>query len=116
MSEYRFEDLPGVVATLVEEIKGLRLAMDKHFSADAVQPKDSWMTMTEFREFHPEHPAAPTVYGWIRRGLLPHYKKGKKLFFKRSEIEDWLNDARQLTDAEYEQEAVAYINNKRTRR
>ena len=34
----------------------------------------------------PLHPAAPTIYGWVREGLIPLYKQGKGLFFKKSEI------------------------------
>lgn len=29
MSEYKFDDLPGVVATLVEEVKSLRQVIDE---------------------------------------------------------------------------------------
>lgn len=113
MSEYKFDDLPRVVATLVEEIKGLKLLVEDKLSVPQAEPKATWMTMTEFRAFHPEHPAATTVYGWVRNGLIPHYKKGKKLFFKRSEIETWLDAGRQQTEQEIEDEADAYINRRR---
>ena len=114
MSQYKFDDLPDVVATLADEIKSLRHIIDERLSVPQEEKKITWMTMKEFREFHPEHPAPTTVYGWVRNGLIPHYKKGKKLFFKRSEIEAWLNDGRQKTDAEYEAEAADYINRRRT--
>lgn len=116
MSEYKFDDLPSVVAMLVEEVKGLRHDIDLRISVPKAETAEAWMTMKEFREFHPEHPAQTTVYGWVRNGLIPYYKKGKKLFFKRSEIEAWLNEARQMTDAEYEQEANNYISKRRNAR
>ena len=114
MSEITFNDLPDVVSTLVDEIKSLRQMIDSRLSSTQPEQQTTWMTMAEFREFHPEHPAPTTVYGWVRNGLIPHYKKGKKLFFKRSEIEAWLNDGRQKTDAEYEAEATDYMNRRRT--
>ena len=114
MSNYTFNDLPDVVATLVDEIRGLKALVEsgqKNAKADNANP---WMTLKEFQQFHPEHPAAPTIYGWVRGGLVPYYKKGKKLIFKRQEIEDWLNAGRQKTDIEMETEAINYINHRRT--
>lgn len=114
MSQFTFNDLPDVVATLVEEIRGLKSLVEsgqKNAKADNTNP---WMTLKEFQQFHPEHPAAPTIYGRVRVGLVPYYKKGKKLIFKRQEIEDWLNAGRQKTDIEMETEAINYINHRRT--
>ena len=109
-----FNDVPEVLAYLVEKVDRLESLLSTTTSAAPAEKQAAWMTMAEFREFHPEHPAPTTVYGWVRNGLIPHYKKGKKLFFKRSEIEAWLNDGRQKTDAEYEAEATDYINRRRT--
>lgn len=30
-----------------------------------------------------------TVYQYVSRGILPHLKKGKRLWFLRSELEAW---------------------------
>lgn len=113
MSEYKFDDLPGVVATLVEEVKSLRQVIDERLSTPQPEPANKWMDVKELQKFLPDHPAAPTVYGWIRNGLIPYYKKGKKLSFKRSEIEEWMNSGRQLTDAEIASAAEDYVNRKR---
>ena len=113
MSEYKFDDLPGVVATLVEEVKSLRQVIDERLSKPQPEPTNKWMDVKELQAFLPDHPAAPTVYGWIRNGLIPYYKKGKKLSFKRSEIEEWMNSGRQLTDAEMASAAEDYVNRKR---
>ena len=37
------------------------------------------------------------IYGLISKRELPYYKKGKRVYFKRSEIEAWLEDGRQET-------------------
>ena len=37
-----------------------------------------------------------TVYNWKRKGLLPHYKIGKRAVrFKRSEILQWLEPGKE---------------------
>lgn len=57
--------------------------------------------------------AKPTIYGLTSKGEIPYFKKGKKLYFKRSELLDWLNGGRHKTNAEIEQEATNYIKNQR---
>ncbi len=116
VNELSFNDMPAALAYLVDKIDRLETLLESTASTAPVEKQPVWMTMAEFRAFHPEHPAPTTVYGWVRNGLIPHYKKGKKLFFKRSEIEAWLNDGRQKTDSEYEAEATDYINRRRTAR
>ncbi len=114
MSAYTFNDLPDVVAILADEIRSLRTLVESGRNTAQPDTSTTWMTLKELQQFHPEHPAAPTIYGWVRSGLIPYYKKGKKLIFKRREIEDWLNAGRQKTDTEMETEAINYINRRRT--
>ena len=40
---------------------------------------------------------------------IPHYKKGKNLFFKKSEIEEWMLENKVLTKTEIESMAVTHI-------
>ncbi|MDR0438119.1 MAG: helix-turn-helix domain-containing protein [Bacteroidales bacterium] len=35
-----------------------------------------------------------TIYSLVHKRLISYYKRGKKLFFKVSEIEDWLQENR----------------------
>lgn len=111
--EYSFEKLPSIVAMLAEEIKALREELRQNNATPKAKP-DEMMDLKGLQDFHPEHPAAATIYKWVRNGMIPYYKTGKKLIFKRSEIEAWINDGRQMTDAEIEAEAIDYINRRRT--
>lgn len=45
--------------------------------------------------------AESTIYRHTHMNTLPHYKKGKKLYFKRSEIEAWQDRGKQLTQDEF---------------
>jgi excisionase family DNA binding protein len=112
-SEISFNDMPKALAYLVDKIDRLETLLEKQQQAPASEPISKWMDIKELQVFLPDHPATPTVYGWIRNGLIPYYKKGKKLSFKRSEIEDWMNSGRQATDAEVAAAAEDYINRKR---
>ena len=112
MSNYTFEQLPGIVAMLADEIKALREQLQQKDAAPR-QSEDGMMDLKGLQDFHPEHPAAATIYKWVRNGLIPYYKTGKKLIFKRSEIEAWINDSRQMSDSEIEAQAIDYVNNRR---
>jgi len=75
-----------------------------------------WFSLNELVEYLPTHPAKATVYGWIHATKIPHSKKGKRLFFKKSEIDEWLQSGRRKTDIEIEREADDYLNNMAGRR
>lgn len=113
VNELSFNDVPKALAYLVDKVDRLESLLEKHNQAPVPEPASKWMDVKELQAYLPDHPAAPTIYGWIRNGLIPYYKKGKKLAFKRSEIEEWMNSARQQTEAEMEAAAQDYVNRKR---
>lgn len=41
--------------------------------------------------------AKPTIYALVRKGLLPSYKKGKKLYFYEDELLTWIENGRKNT-------------------
>ena len=53
------------------------------------------------------------IYKKTSERNIPHFKKGKKLYFKRSELEEWLTENKICTNAEIEKEADSYILRKR---
>lgn len=40
---------------------------------------------------------------------IPHYKKDRKLYFKKTELEEWMLESRILTNDEIDAQAQAYI-------
>ena len=108
-----FNDVPQALSLLLEKVTRLESLLETKTQATKAK-QDEMMDLKGLQDFHPEHPAAATIYKWVRIGQIPYYKTGKKLIFKRSEIEAWINDGRQMTDAEIEAEAIDYINRRRT--
>ncbi|MBC7523673.1 MAG: helix-turn-helix domain-containing protein [Flavobacterium sp.] len=53
--------------------------------------------------------AKTTIYGMTHRNTIPHYKNGKKLYFKKSEIDKWIFSKRIKTNLDIENEAMEYI-------
>jgi len=44
---------------------------------------------------------------------IPHFKKGKKLYFKKSDLIKWLEKGKRMSQAEIEEVAHEYLINKR---
>ena len=42
--------------------------------------------------------AKPTLYGFTSKSQIPHIKRGKKLYFRKSELEAWLDEGKRKTD------------------
>ena len=40
--------------------------------------------------------AKQTLYGFTSKGVIPYLKKGKKLYFKRSELDKWINEGKKI--------------------
>jgi len=57
-----------------------------------------------------------TVYKHTSDRNLPHYKTGKRLYFKRGELEEWLTKNRIKTREDIENEANEYILKRRWKR
>ncbi len=49
------------------------------------------------------------IYHLVSAREIPHYKKGKLVFFKKTEIEKWLLQDRIPTNQELEDKATTYV-------
>jgi len=53
----------------------------------------------------------PTMYSKVSKGELPVMKRGKRLYFSRTELLAYLKEGRKKSNAEIEQEAKKYLSN-----
>lgn len=88
-----FDNLP-------EAVQELHLKLDLLLKAQsqAVTPDDpnKLMTVEELQSFLPEHPARQTVYQWVNYRTIPFEKYGRRLYFRKSAISQWLSKGRQI--------------------
>lgn len=49
--------------------------------------------------------AVPTIYDLVHKRLIPHSKRGKDLYFSKSELLQWLKDGKRKTQSEIALEA-----------
>jgi len=89
MNEITFNELPQAVAEINRKLDYLLSCIQRQ------KDRPELMTLDQLREFLPEHPARQTVYGWINYRRIPYIKQGKRVYFKRQDIETWLKNNRQ---------------------
>lgn len=88
-TEISFNDMPQALAYLIGKVEKLETLLSNQ-TATAVEPADRWFNLEELCAYLPDRPAKQTVYGWIGQHAIPFHKKGKKLQFLKSEIDQWL--------------------------
>jgi len=58
--------------------------------------------------------SVPTIYSKVSKGELPGVcKRGKRLYFQRDVITNWIKEGRKKSNAEIEQEAEQYLKTKK---
>ena len=106
-----FDQLPEAVTILAKEVSELKRLFIERQEQPPTNPPEELLTVQQAAEFL--NLAVPTVYSKVHRRELPVMKRGKRLYFSRTELLDYLKAGRKQTIAEIEQEADTYLLNKK---
>ncbi|HTF19408.1 MAG TPA: helix-turn-helix domain-containing protein [Chryseolinea sp.] len=88
-----FEILKQDLSTQLAEIKVLLLALEERFRA--VAPSTNEQELIGIKEAsNILNLAIPTIYGLVSRRELISYKRARKLYFKRSELVQWIQSGK----------------------
>ena len=69
-----------------------------------------WLSVSELSEYLPTHPVEHTIYCWTSNKQIPFHKKGKRIMFLKSEIDEWMQDNNSLCSINKK----SHLNNKVT--
>ncbi len=85
-------------------------ALTDFFSSYSIQPKPETTDIGKGAEFASRitGKAVPTIYDLVHKRLIPHSKCGGNLYFKKSELLEWLQSGRRRTQAEIAGEAETF--------
>jgi excisionase family DNA binding protein len=100
MEKYFKEMLKSLLAELIEEVISSNLNQQ-------LLTKDEWFDVKEASDYLKL--AVPTVYGLTSQKKIPFSKRGKKLYFRRSLLEEWLNGGHIMTGEEIEMMADSHL-------
>ncbi|MDR1091368.1 MAG: helix-turn-helix domain-containing protein [Prevotella sp.] len=101
-----FDKLPEAVAYLIKEVSELKdLVVTKQN-----QPTEKRVPIEIEEACRLIMKAKPTVYALMRKGLIPCYKRGKKLFFFEDELMAWIAGGKKKNIEELKEEVETRIN------
>ena len=87
--EYRLDSISA-------ELSKLR----KDLSKPEQKAVDTWMTIIDICEYLPHKPNPGSIYKLVYDRKIPHKKVGKHLYFLKSEIDQWLQEGKRMTENE----------------
>lgn len=106
MDNLSFESLPITVARLCEKIDNFERLLQSKFSENA-NDADELLTVQGAASFL--HVKVPTIYGLISKGELPVMKTGKRCYFSKAELLEYVKSGRISTKAEINGGAESFV-------
>lgn len=105
MESLTFEQLPQAVSLLHDKLNNIEQLLREGNNQSA--PADELLSVSEAAKFL--NLSVPTLYGKVSRQEIPVNKQGKRLYFYKAELADWIKAGRKKTVMEIRQEAEQYI-------
>lgn len=109
MEKITFEGLPEAVNQIhhkISSIEKLLLSQTNHSPET-----DQLLTIKQASELITL--SVPTIYGLVQRSAIPVSKQGKRLYFSRIDLINWIRTGRRKTIAEIISEGQNFESNKR---
>lgn len=111
MEPLTFDQLPGAVSKLQDKLNDIeKLLLEGH---QQTKESDDLLTIKDAARFL--NLSVPTIYSKVCRKEIPVNKQGKRLYFYKSELVDWIKAGRKKTASEIRQEAENMLNTHRRR-
>lgn len=105
--EITFDKLPQAITYLTEQVAELKQLVSE------LQPPQSEKHLLVGIDDTCRiiQKAKPTIYALVRKGILPSYKKGKKLYFYEDELLAWIENGRKNTSEQNYDQMLASMQN-----
>jgi len=109
---FTFDQLPEAVSQLgkkLDQIERLILQSSSHHTQSQI---DQYIKIEEAAEILGL--AVPTIRSKMCRGELPYMKKGKRVYFSRQELMEYIRQGRRKTNSEIQGEVNQYLSPKQS--
>ena len=105
--EITFDKLPQAITYLTEQVAEL-----KQLVSELQAPQSEKHLLVGIDDAcRIIQKAKPTIYALVRKGILPSYKKGKKLYFYEDELMAWIENGRKNTAEQNYDQMLASMQN-----
>jgi len=106
MKNIKFEDLPEAISGLQETLERIESLLTSSSIRDDfqsptffnIEQASKYLTLSK-----------NTIYGLVQRMQIPYSKKGKRLYFSKRELIDWVKSGRKLTHDEILNSGINYF-------
>jgi excisionase family DNA binding protein len=102
---------PPELESLIES--SLRKILSNQRTEQPQPETDQLLTIQQVADFLSL--SVPTIYGLVSKAEIPCMKRGKRLYFSKDEIKNWIKAGRKKTLAELDSEADDYLLNQKKR-
>ena len=99
-----FEQLPKAVSELTTQVMELR---DMVAALRPTVPDEKHRIVEIDEACKITRKAKPTIYTLARKGIIPAYKRGKKLYFYEDELLKWIEEGRKVISTKSYDEMLA---------
>lgn len=106
-----FNEVPEAICQVIERLTSIEKLLAENGSITKTEP-DQLLTIQQAGEFL--NLSVPTLYGYVQRAEIPVNKRGKRLYFSKQELFDWIKEGRRKTLSESSLEAKAIIKQKKS--
>jgi len=96
MEPFNFDKLPEVVRQLFEKVESLEILLQKFQPQN--EAEHEFLNIKEAAEYLKI--TVPALYTKVSRKEIPVNKPGKRLYFKRSDLQEWIKLGRRKTASE----------------
>lgn len=104
MEKLTLENLPEAVAIINGKVDAIFNLLEQINTTPPSEDADKPLSIREAADY--VNLAVPTLYTLVNKRKIPYTKKGKRLYFSKMELKDWLWQGRKKTNSELEAEAV----------
>ena len=105
----RFEDIPNAITGVLKKLSSLEEKIDGIYELVQSAKEETWFTVAELCAYLPTHPVEHTIYCWTSSREIPYHKRGKRIMFLKSEIDEWLQGVKGKSKNEIQREAEEYV-------
>ena len=106
------DTLPKGVEFLMNEISELKRLILKNQVQQKSEPQEELLTIKEAANLL--HLSVPTLYSKNSKGEIPNVcKRGKRLYFSKQSLIEWIKEGRQKSNLETTKEAEEFLTNKK---
>jgi excisionase family DNA binding protein len=105
MEQYSFDQLPRAVSELHQKLDSIQDLLLE--SRQPVPQAIELMTISQAADFL--NLSVQTLYGKVCHREIPVSKKGKRLYFYRSELEEWIKSGKKKTMSELREQLPSLV-------